>query len=119
MVVPSCTAAGVPWVRSRLCECAFYLTVAPANVLPSHALNDADIPYHQTELICKTVLGLQQVKTDMVHGDDLESDNLLVGSQGPAVLNYNKKGFPSLRFELVAYGGEKLYAMCLCCLLAN
>ena len=76
-------------------------------------MNDADIPFHQTELICKTILGSQHVKSDLLLGDELETDNLIMGSQGPAVLNFNKKGFPSLRFELVAYGGNDS-TQCIC-----
>lgn len=57
-----------------------------------HALNDRDISYHQTEMICRRMLPGRQC---------------IDGSKGPAVLEVRE---PSVRFETLGYGG-KFYKM--------
>ncbi len=57
-----------------------------------HAVNDRDISYHQTEMICREVLG----------------DTVQCASEtGRAVvLEADKSGMPRFRFEIVEYGGQ-------------
>ncbi|SMY23716.1 unnamed protein product [Zymoseptoria tritici ST99CH_1A5] len=69
-----------------------------------HAINDADIPYHQTEIICRRILGsgdtASQLKLEGKDGQTLD------GSKGPAVLDVNRKDRPRLRFEIVRNGAH-------------
>jgi len=57
-----------------------------------HATNDMDISYHQTEIMCRTIL------------DD--SPTCINGSQGAALLEVNEPGKPRLRFQILEHGGE-------------
>lgn len=59
-----------------------------------HGLNDMDIPYHQTELICKSVVG--------------EGREGISGSHGPALFELKESGEPRFRFELYPFGGKCL-----------
>ena len=56
-----------------------------------HAVNDADISYHQTEIICRQMLG--------------EGEECIDGSEGAAVLDVEKERRPRVRFEIVEHGG--------------
>ncbi|KAI5370226.1 Putative alpha/beta hydrolase-1 [Septoria linicola] len=70
-----------------------------------HALNDADIPYHQTEMICRRILDKRDSKSAL-QDDEFEPRELIVGDKGAAALNVKREGFPTLRFELVEHGGH-------------
>lgn len=70
-----------------------------------HALNDRDIPYHQTEMICRRVLGKRDAES-AIEASEMNSEDCIDGSHGAAVLDVKREGRPRLRFELVGYGGE-------------
>ncbi|EME48370.1 hypothetical protein DOTSEDRAFT_48870 [Dothistroma septosporum NZE10] len=70
-----------------------------------HALNDADIPYHQTEMICRRMLGQRSADAAM-DPDELDADHCIDGTKGTGVLDVKMAGRPRLRFELVGYGGH-------------
>jgi abhydrolase domain-containing protein 12 len=57
-----------------------------------HAINDMDISYHQTEMICKRILG--------------EGKACIDGSHGASTLHVRDSGRPRLQFQLVEHGGE-------------
>ncbi|KXT11486.1 hypothetical protein AC579_2410 [Pseudocercospora musae] len=69
-----------------------------------HALDDADIPYHQTEMICRRILDKRRRDSDR---DATEIDaKSCIGEGGAGVLDVKRHGRPRLRFELVKYGGH-------------
>ena len=70
-----------------------------------HALNDADIPYHQTEMICRKMLGQRSADSAM-DPEELDADHCIDGTKGTDVMDVKRAGRPRLRFELVRYGGE-------------
>lgn len=57
-----------------------------------HAIDDRDITYHQTELICAQVVG--------------PDGRCIDGSEGPALFELKKKDAPRFRFEIVRFGGS-------------
>lgn len=57
-----------------------------------HGVNDKDISYHQTEMICRRILG--------------DDEKCIDGSQGEAVMQVGRDGRPGLRFEIFGHGGE-------------
>jgi abhydrolase domain-containing protein 12 len=57
-----------------------------------HGLNDRDISYHQTEIICRQVLG--------------EGSKCVDGSEGNRIVDVHRKDRPQMRFELFGHGGE-------------
>ena len=57
-----------------------------------HALNDRDISYHQTEMVCRRILGPDEKCVD--------------GNEGPQVREVKRSGRPPLRFELLGWGGH-------------
>lgn len=57
-----------------------------------HSLNDFDISYHQTELICRRMF------------DD--GAECIDGSKGAAVLDVNTDDAAKVRFEILEHGGE-------------
>ena len=59
-----------------------------------HAVDDGDISYHQTEKICRRVLG--------------ETQTCIDGSKGAATLDARASGKPRLRFEILQHGGAYL-----------
>lgn len=70
-----------------------------------HALNDRDIPYQQTEMICRRVLGKRDADS-AIEPSEIDAKDCIDGSQGAAVLDVKREGRPRLRFELVGFGGE-------------
>ena len=58
-----------------------------------HAVNDADISFHQTEMICRRILGD-------------EGEKCIDGSNGAEVLDVRRDGRPGLRFNILEYGGK-------------
>ncbi|GIZ40335.1 hypothetical protein CKM354_000367900 [Cercospora kikuchii] len=70
-----------------------------------HALNDADIPFHQTEMIYKRVFS-QRKSQDAFDTGELEPSELIAGNEGPAVFDVKKDGFPRMRFDFVEHGGH-------------
>jgi len=58
-----------------------------------HAVNDMDISYHQTEMICRRMLG--------------ESRECINGSSGAALLDVKESGKPRVTFQIVEYGGTR------------
>lgn len=81
---------------------------AMASVQIVHALNDADIPYHQTEMICRRMLGKRDAQSAL-RAEEIEAEDCVDGSKGSAVLDVNRSGRPRLRFELVRYGGKTFH----------
>lgn len=69
-----------------------------------HALNDRDIPYQQTEMICRRVLG-KRAAASAIESSEINAKDCIDGSQGAAVLDVKRAGRPRLRFELVGFGG--------------
>jgi abhydrolase domain-containing protein 12 len=57
-----------------------------------HGLNDQDISYHQTEMICRQILGAGEKCID--------------GSEGNKIVDAHRKDRPQVRFELFGHGGE-------------
>lgn len=57
-----------------------------------HAINDFDITYRQTEMICRRVLGEDERCGDL--------------SEGPTVLDVKSEGRPRVRFEILEHGGS-------------
>ncbi|CAK4030640.1 alpha beta-hydrolase [Lecanosticta acicola] len=70
-----------------------------------HAVNDADIPYHQTEMICRRILGRRDAQSAL-EPREIDAKDCIDGSKGAAVLDVKKENMPRLRFELVKYGGH-------------
>lgn len=70
-----------------------------------HALNDADIPYHQTEMICRRMLGQRSADSAM-EPEELDADHCVDGAKATGVQDVKRTGRPRLRFELVGYGGH-------------
>lgn len=61
-----------------------------------HAVNDFDISYHQTEMICRRMFANE-------HGD---AGRCIDGSKGPMVLHVREDGRVGVRFEILEHGGE-------------
>lgn len=57
-----------------------------------HGVNDMDISYHQTEMICRRILG--------------DGEKYVDGSQGDTVMEVKRNGRPGLRFEIFGHGGK-------------
>lgn len=72
-----------------------------------HALNDADIPYHQTEMICRRILEKRD-RQSALQPEELDATECIDGKKGAGVLDVQREGKPRLRFELVGYGGEDI-----------
>lgn len=70
-----------------------------------HAINDADIPYHQTEMICRRILGKRDSKSDF-DIEEIDGKRCVDGVKGVDVLDVTRAGRPRLRFEIVKHGGE-------------
>lgn len=70
-----------------------------------HALNDADIPYHQTEMICRRMLGERGSSSDL-DSNEIDGKRCVDGSQGATVLHVSLADRPRLRFELLKHGGK-------------
>ncbi|KAK4508795.1 hypothetical protein PRZ48_002534 [Zasmidium cellare] len=68
-----------------------------------HALNDRDIPYQQTEMICRRVLGKRDADS-AVQPSEINAKDCIDGSHGATVLDVKRNGRPRLRFELVGFG---------------
>ena len=58
-----------------------------------HAMNDMDISYHQTEMICERIL-------------QNDSSRCTNGSKGAKVVESTAKGKPKVRIEIVEHGGK-------------
>lgn len=70
-----------------------------------HALNDADIPYHQTEMICRRMFDKRDAQSE-VNKTEIDAEECIDGTKGTSVVDVNRKGWPRVRFEIVAYGGK-------------
>ncbi|KAK3071735.1 hypothetical protein LTR53_008097 [Teratosphaeriaceae sp. CCFEE 6253] len=71
-----------------------------------HSIRDMDIPYHQTEMICRRMLGMG-AEPGVYDGAGKElSNECLDGSHGAHSLDVNEIGAPRVRFELIEYGGH-------------
>ena len=81
---------------------AYYSTLASSRLLHAggrrmgalqliHAVNDADISFHQTEIICRRIFGEKCT---------------LDGSKGPPVVEVKDESGPRVSFEIVQYGGN-------------
>ena len=66
-----------------------------------HALNDAEISYHQTEIICQRMLNKRDDQGQLGSGECID------GSNGPAIVDVKRDGWPRLRFQLVEAGGKE------------
>ena len=60
-----------------------------------HGINDADIAYHQTEMICERILGGEDERIEV--------------KDGSALLEVKREGRPGLRFEIFGHGGKSAY----------
>jgi len=70
-----------------------------------HSTNDMDIPYHQTEMICRRIFG-EGSEPGVYDGDDRrEPVKCINGSRGAAVLDVKAEGRPRVRFEILEFGG--------------
>ena len=86
---------------------AYYSTLADSKLLGGaggrgmgsvhilHAVNDGDISYHQTEMICRRVLG--------------EGEECVHGRYGPRLLDVKREGRARVRFEILEYGGKSAF----------
>ena len=71
-----------------------------------HSIRDRDIPFHQTEMICRRIFG-QGREPGIYEGKETDGPVQCVnGSEGATVLDIKREGRPRLRFELVEYGGK-------------
>lgn len=75
-----------------------------------HALNDADIPFHQTKMIYRRIFGKRDSQ-DAFDTGELEPSELMAGNEGPAVFDVKKEGFPRMRFDFVEHGGASYVSM--------
>jgi abhydrolase domain-containing protein 12 len=75
-----------------------------------HSRRDMDIPYHQTEMICRRMFG-EGSEPGVYEGKE-ESERgpvkCIDGSHGATVLDIKAESKPRVRFEIVEYGGECL-----------
>jgi hypothetical protein len=70
-----------------------------------HALNDRDIPFHQTEMICRRMFGERDAASE-VRKEEIEAEECIDGTKGAGVLDVKRAGRPRVRFEIVRFGGE-------------
>ncbi|KAK4547159.1 hypothetical protein LTR36_001380 [Oleoguttula mirabilis] len=71
-----------------------------------HSIGDKDIPYHQTEMICRRIFG-QGEEPGVYEGAEADGPVQCVdGSKGPTVLDVSAEGRPRVRFEIIEYGGH-------------
>lgn len=70
-----------------------------------HAVNDADIPYHQTAMICRRMMGKRDSNSGL---DTAEIDGkpCFGDSKEASVLDVARESLPRVRFEIVKHGGE-------------
>lgn len=61
-----------------------------------HAINDADISYKQTEMICRRIFA----------GDDRNESKCLDGSSGASMLEVKEEGKVKVRLEILVHGGK-------------
>lgn len=117
----------VPWLANLLTSqmvdkwetaerlTAYYRTLAGSQNLSNgsrqlgslqivHALDDADIPYQQTDMICRRILG-KRGSDSKLDAREIDSKSC-IGEGGAGVLDVKRDGRPRLRFELVKYGGH-------------
>lgn len=76
------------------------------NLQVIHSIGDMDIPYHQTEMICRRIFG--QGEEPGVY-EETETDRpvrCVDGSKGATVLDVSAEGKPRVRFEIIEYGGK-------------
>jgi pimeloyl-ACP methyl ester carboxylesterase len=76
-----------------------------ASVQLVHALNDRDIPFHQTEMICRRMFGKRDSGSE-VRKEEIEAEECIDGGKGAGVLDVNRPGRPRVRFEIVRFGGK-------------
>jgi len=73
-----------------------------------HSVRDMDIPYHQTEIICRRIFR-EGSEPGVYEGTEAEGRlRCIDGSRGPGAQDVKEKGRPKVRFEIVEYGGEYL-----------
>ncbi|KAK0249043.1 hypothetical protein LTS16_023050 [Friedmanniomyces endolithicus] len=73
-----------------------------------HSVRDMDIPYHQTEMICRRIFR-EGSEPGVYEGTEAEGRlRCIDGSRGPGAQDVKEKGRPKVRFEIVEYGGEYL-----------
>jgi hypothetical protein len=70
-----------------------------------HALNDRDIPFHQTEMICRRMFGKRDAGSE-VRKEEIEAEECIDGTKGAGVLDVKRNGRPRVRFEIVRFGGK-------------
>lgn len=74
-----------------------------------HSTRDMDIPYHQTEMICRRIFG-EGREPGVYEGGGGKDEGAVVGcidgSKGAAVLDVQTEGRVKVRFEILEYGGE-------------
>jgi pimeloyl-ACP methyl ester carboxylesterase len=75
---------------SKLSDCVDRDGIGSVQII--HGINDRDISYHQTEMICTRVLGERQKCIDR--------------KEGTTILELKKPGKPQFRFEIFGHGGK-------------
>ncbi|KAK5110260.1 hypothetical protein LTR62_006113 [Meristemomyces frigidus] len=74
-----------------------------------HSRRDMDIPYHQTETICRRIFGEGAEPGVYEEKDDGgKGVKCIDGTHGATMLDVKAEGRPRVRFEIVEYGGEFL-----------
>ncbi|EMC94814.1 hypothetical protein BAUCODRAFT_36073 [Baudoinia panamericana UAMH 10762] len=71
-----------------------------------HSIRDMDIPYHQTEMICRRVFGGGFEPGVYEKEEDSGLVDCVDGSRGAAVLDVKAANRPRVRFEIIEYGGH-------------
>ncbi|KAK4888506.1 hypothetical protein LTR27_012620 [Elasticomyces elasticus] len=76
------------------------------NLQVIHSIRDMDIPYHQTEMICRRIFdeGAEPGVYEGKEGEDRVK--CIDGSHGPVVQEIKEAGRPRVRFDIVEYGGH-------------
>lgn len=96
---------------------AYYNVLADSKLLHSdtrslgslqviHALNDADIPYHQSEMICRRMFGKRDAASE-VEKEEIDAEECINGTKGAGVLEVKRPGRPFVRFEITRFGGNE------------
>ena len=94
--------AGSPKLRSGTSGSARSM----ANLQLIHSTNDMDIPYHQTEMICRRIFGQGSEPGVYEDKDQTQPVSCIDGSNGSAVLDVKAEQRPRVRFDILDFGGR-------------
>lgn len=70
-----------------------------------HSVRDMDIPYHQTEMICRRIFGEGREPGVYESQDDDGQAHCIDGSRGATLLDVKAMHAPRVRFEIIEFGG--------------